>query len=130
MFLNDYEVIQFEAVNYLTGECNYGGRVTDDWDRRTIVTILTDFCNPALVTDAQYHLSESGVYVIPPNFEHEEVIAHIQSSYPLGQSPYVFGMKITWISVVSYVRQEFSWMLFFLLKHRRLQEVVKKENLT
>jgi dynein heavy chain len=41
--LNTYKDIPFKALIYLTAECYYGGKVTDDWDRRVLNTLLTDF---------------------------------------------------------------------------------------
>ena len=41
MFLDEDENnIDYEAIKYLAGECNYGGRVTDDKDVKLIKTIL------------------------------------------------------------------------------------------
>ena len=36
MMLDEYDADQFKSLNYLIGECNYGGRVTDDKDRRSV----------------------------------------------------------------------------------------------
>ncbi|KAF9413227.1 hypothetical protein HW555_008507 [Spodoptera exigua] len=61
MFLNEYDDVQFIALRYLTGECNYGGRVTDDWDRRTLNTILYKFYNPKAIEEHNYPLDPSDI---------------------------------------------------------------------
>lgn len=60
IFINDYEDVPFKAILYLTGECNYGGRVTDDRDRRCLNTILCDFYNNKVIKDPDYVFSGSG----------------------------------------------------------------------
>lgn len=40
MFLDEYDVVPYKVLNFLTSYINYGGRVTDDKDLRTIDVIL------------------------------------------------------------------------------------------
>lgn len=51
MFLKQYSHIPFEGHVYLTGECNYGGRVTDDKDRRLLLSLLNCMYNEKTVID-------------------------------------------------------------------------------
>ncbi|OXA50010.1 Dynein heavy chain 7, axonemal [Folsomia candida] len=92
IFLDEYDDIQFDALRYLTGECNYGGRVTDDWDRRTLITILGKFYCPDLVNVKHFKLDVSGDYYVPTASFHEEFVTYAQS-LPLISSPTVFGMN-------------------------------------
>lgn len=55
------------ALRYLTGECNYGGRVTDDWDRRCLNTILFKFYNPRAIEEDKYPLEPTGKLVVMLN---------------------------------------------------------------
>ena len=52
--------VQFEALRYLTGECNYGGRVTDDWDRRCLTTVLRRFYCPEVISVEKFKLDDNG----------------------------------------------------------------------
>lgn len=80
MFINEYESIPFDALTYMTGQCNYGGRVTDDWDRRCLMNILSNFYTSEVVTDTKYAFSSSGVYHAPPKGEHEQYVEFIKVS--------------------------------------------------
>lgn len=92
MFLNEYEQIQFDALKYLTGECNYGGRVTDDWDRRCLITLIHQFYSPLLIEQGEsYHYDDSGQYYSPDLDNYEDFIRHIQNLPDMTQ-PGVFGL--------------------------------------
>ncbi|RMX38335.1 hypothetical protein pdam_00005508 [Pocillopora damicornis] len=91
MFINEYEEIPFDAITYLTGECNYGGRVTDDNDRRCLMSILADFYTSEIVQDPKYKFSQSGTYYAPPKSSYDQYVEFIKE-LPLSQTPEVFGM--------------------------------------
>ncbi|KAL3853467.1 hypothetical protein ACJMK2_017003 [Sinanodonta woodiana] len=91
MFVNEYDEVPFDALSYMTGECNYGGRVTDDWDRRCLLTILDDFYNPNILIDPKYKFSSSGIYYVPPKMNYNDYVEFIKH-LPQIANPEVFGM--------------------------------------
>jgi hypothetical protein len=50
-----------QVLKYTAGHINYGGRVTDDQDRRTIMTILEDFYFDGVLSESHKY-SPSGMY--------------------------------------------------------------------
>lgn len=88
MFINKYEKTPLEALIYLTGECNYGGRVTDDLDRRLILSLLQIFYTDHTIKDDSYRFSASGVYFAPPSGKFEDFVEYIRS-LPLVPHPEV-----------------------------------------
>jgi dynein heavy chain len=59
MFLSEAEAIPWPALEYVVGQINYGGRVTDDLDRRCLMSILRRYITPDVLEDS-YAFTPSG----------------------------------------------------------------------
>lgn len=66
--------------------------MTDEWDRRTLNTILAKFYCPALVEERRYLFDPSGVYYVPQVNEHGDFLEFVKT-LPLITGPSVFGMN-------------------------------------
>lgn len=65
LYLDDYKDVPWEQLRYLISEASYGGRVTDDFDRRVLnVYIQQFFCDDAVQIE-KFRLSSLPTYYIP-----------------------------------------------------------------
>ena len=91
MFLDENDKIPFPALKYLAAECNYGGRVTDDKDRRLITNLLNDYFTIEVCENENYKFGPDDVFKIPHNVTtHQDYLDHIQT-LPHLIHPNVFG---------------------------------------
>jgi len=90
MFLDEQEEIPWDALLYVTGHINYGGRVTDDWDRVCLLSTLKKYYTPDVLEEG-YILSQSGIYYVPPVGSLQTFRDYIES-LPINDSPEVFGL--------------------------------------
>merc|ERR1719409_2588516 len=65
-FINNQDDVPYEVLTFLGAQINYGGRVTDDKDKRLITCILKQYVCPDLVERGKdYAFSKSGTYYCP-----------------------------------------------------------------
>ena len=97
---NDKKVISkpvsklpLEALRYLAGECNYGGRVTDSNDRVLLATVLDNCYSEEAALTNNFALSASGNYAIPSidNPSRVQLLEHVEA-LPALPEPEVFGL--------------------------------------
>lgn len=84
-----------EALEYLIGECNYGGRVTDDKDRRLLLVLVQDFINETIYQKEQYTFfkDSSYHYQIPPSHESISEFLLYVNQIPNETNPEIIGFN-------------------------------------
>ncbi|CAK9112546.1 Dynein axonemal heavy chain 1 (Axonemal beta dynein heavy chain 1) (Ciliary dynein heavy chain 1) (Heat shock regulated protein 1) (HSRF-1) (hDHC7) [Durusdinium trenchii] len=91
MFIDESpEQIQFKAINYLAGECNYGGRVTEAQDRRLLMTLLLDYYNPEVLKPGHSLCVEHPEFTVPPAASLEDTLEMIRQT-PIVTPPGIYG---------------------------------------
>lgn len=86
--------IPWTTLRYLVGETIYGGRVTDDYDRRVLMTYLEEYLGDFLFDSFQvfnFFSNDNVEYQVPEASSRQEYIESIES-LPLANSPEVFGL--------------------------------------
>ncbi|EAY20602.1 Dynein heavy chain family protein [Trichomonas vaginalis G3] len=88
LFLSATGPIPYKTLGFLAGEINYGGRVTDDWDRRTLLTLCQDFYREEVLKEG---FNIAGNYMTPPPSNLPEYLEVI-NQYSVTDTPELFGL--------------------------------------
>jgi len=83
--------VPWDAIQYLCGIINYGGRVTDFLDTRCLKTILEGFFCPRVV-EGEFLISHDGVYRIPQDVDKIETVREYLADLPPYEKPELFGL--------------------------------------
>ena len=90
LLLDDYSEIPWDAMKYLIAEANYGGRVTDDWDRRVLRSYINHYFCDAAISTPNFRLSTMAQYFVPEDGQLSSYREHVLAM-PNSDKPEVFG---------------------------------------
>lgn len=114
-FEDSDEFLPWGSLKYLIGDAMYGGRVSDDMDRRILKTYLEEYMGDFLFDDCQkFNFSTVGFDYVLPEWGDVENYQQMIETLPLTNSPAVFGLhpnaeigyysnavKSMWIDLIS-----------------------------
>lgn len=92
--LNKEETIPWSSLKYLIGEAMYGGRVTDEYDRRVINTYMDEYMGEFILdTNNKFYFGKTKDfnYEIIKYQEIDELIKKV-NEFPLFNPPNLFGL--------------------------------------
>lgn len=91
LLVDEYEETPFKVLQVLFTDINYGGRVTDDRDRRLMSSLVLNFVNPHSI-EADYKYSPSGVFHNLPDGANYAGYMEYLDSLGATAAPEIFGM--------------------------------------
>ena len=87
-FLNDAPKVPWADLQYLFGECMYGGHITDDWDRRLCAAYLSTYMHDGLLDG----LSLYPKFEVPPaSMNYKQFTEYIDENL-VNESPVCYGL--------------------------------------
>ena len=124
MFIERYEEIPWDALEYIIGQINYGGRVTDEHDQKLIRAILHEFFNEKILDDRHRLCASSSIYYAPSNGDRDSYVRYI-SDLPINDPPVPSPLPFLCCYSPSFLSFSFSYLslwfssgfglIFFLL---------------
>lgn len=92
MLNDEAEDIAWSSILFVTGEIIYGGRVTDNHDRKTLNIILQNYLNAEVIDIPEYKFSFSGTYHAVEVEKMEDILSYV-NTLPDNDPPEIFGMN-------------------------------------
>ena len=91
MYVDEYpEETPWDAIRYLIAQANYGGRITDDWDRRLCLVYVNQLFNDLAIDTENFQVCDLQQYYIPDEGKISSYKDYI-SGLPLTDHPVCFG---------------------------------------
>lgn len=93
VYLDEYPVTPWESMKYLIAGVCYGGHVTDDWDRRLLMTYVQQYFTEEVLTTPHYRLSSLPTYYVPRDASLESyrdfiaILPNVDKPEAFGQHP-------------------------------------------
>lgn len=88
---SDGDAVPYDVLRYTAGQINYGGRVTDDWDRRCVMNVLGDFYDPRVLQPG-HTFDAAGYYrQLADDADHSDYVSYIRT-LPVDDHPTLFGL--------------------------------------
>lgn len=84
---NNATHVPWDTIKYLVAEASYGGRVTDDWDRRVLKVYADQYFCIEAITVPQFKLSKHEAYFVPSLDGTLNVFKEYISSLQQGSDP-------------------------------------------